>query len=456
MRVILATSVAAACACAALLLPLGRPASAPVAIHRAVIHPADARPAAGPAHPAGPPPAAARHSAVRDAAAHPAPADGDAQGAVHSLALTALSPQDGPRAKGEPVPHGLTTRSVPPFSLLGVTWNDAGRDLSGTVQVRTRSRATGVWSAWQRLDDGEDRPDAGSPESRRAGARGGTAPLWVGDSDGVEVRAVPEAGADDTPEGRAAGAAALPAGLRVDLVTPGATPSGPASRATGDLPAGARTPAGGDRAGAAADDSWAPRPAIVTRAGWGADESLRESGFAYTDTVKAVFVHHTATSNDYDCADAPSIVRGIYRYHVTSEGWRDIGYNFLIDECGTIYEGRAGGVTRAVMGAHTLGFNTDTSGVALIGTFTKTKPPAAALTALERLAAWKLGLTGVDAGGHTTLVSGGSNKYAAGAQVHLWTISGHRDGFTTECPGAELYGELPAVRRAATALQGQD
>src|SRR5690606_8313 len=110
-----------------------------------------------------------------------------------------------------------------------------------------------------------------------------------------------------------------------------------------------------------------PRPAITTRRGWGADERLREKNFAYTKKVKAAFVHHTASGNNYTCSQAPSLIRGFYRYHVVSLGWRDIGYNFLIDKCGRIYEGRAGGVAKAVLGAHTLGFNSNSMGIAVIG-----------------------------------------------------------------------------------------
>ena len=198
-----------------------------------------------------------------------------------------------------------------------------------------------------------------------------------------------------------------------------------------------------------------PRPAIITRKGWGADESLRERDFAYTNTVKAAFIHHSATGNNYTCSQAPSLLRGIYRYHVVSNGWRDIGYNFAIDKCGNIYEGRAGGVTKAVMGAHTLGFNTDSMGIAVLGTFTSSTPPAAAVTAIAKLTAWKLGLFGRNPKGKVTLVSGGSNKYKKGVKVKLNVISGHRDGYITECPGSRLYKKLGTVRTTSASLQGR-
>jgi uncharacterized protein with LGFP repeats len=198
-----------------------------------------------------------------------------------------------------------------------------------------------------------------------------------------------------------------------------------------------------------------PRPTIVTRRGWGADESMRESGFRYTTTVKAAFVHHTATGNSYKCSQAPSVIRGIYRYHVKSMGWRDIGYNFLVDKCGNIYEGRAGGVAKPVMGAHTLGFNTNSMGIAVLGTFTSAKPNSATVTAISRLTAWKLGLFGANPKGKTYLKSGGGNLYPKGKNVRLNVISGHRDGFSTECPGKQLYGKLGSARSAAASYQGR-
>ncbi len=198
-----------------------------------------------------------------------------------------------------------------------------------------------------------------------------------------------------------------------------------------------------------------PRPRIATRRGWGADEKLRERGFVYTKKVKVAFVHHTASGNGYRCAQAPSVIRGIYRYHVKSMGWRDIGYNFLVDKCGNIYEGRAGGVAKPVRGAHTLGFNTNSMGIAVLGTFGSRKPPAVAVDAIAGLTAWKLGLHGGNPRGKTYLKSGGGNLYRKGKNVRLNVISGHRDGFATECPGRQLYRKLGKARTTAARYQGR-
>ncbi|NEE56010.1 N-acetylmuramoyl-L-alanine amidase, partial [Streptomyces sp. SID8455] len=99
------------------------------------------------------------------------------------------------------------------------------------------------------------------------------------------------------------------------------------------------------------------------------------------EKVKAVFVHHTTQTNSYSCADSPAMVRALHTYHVKSNGWKDLGYNFVVDKCGTIFEGRKGGVDRAVMGAHTYGFNRDTAGIAVMGMHTDTLAASAATTA---------------------------------------------------------------------------
>ncbi|MCQ4085029.1 N-acetylmuramoyl-L-alanine amidase [Streptomyces sp. RB6PN25] len=363
-----------------------------------------------------------------------------------TLTLPLVSLGGPPSMRGIAAAHveGLPSRTVKPFALLGITWDDAFAQLDGTVEVRTRSIATHRWSGWQQLEsDSDDVPDPNSVERQGDHVRGSTPPLWVGDSDGVQVRIAPTAAT------RRAGTPQLPRGLRLDLVDPGsaADPAGAGEPLV--LPAQA---APRNRAAAAARAGLRPR--IITRVGWGANRRLRSGGFLYNPTVKAVFVHHTATGNHYSCSEAPRIIRAIYRYHVRSLHWRDIGYNFLVDKCGRIYEGRAGGVSRSVMGAHTFGFNRNTVGIAVIGSYNRTRPSSAAIHALARLTAWKLGRYGHRADGNVWLVSGGGNKYRAGRRVRFARISGHRDGNITTCPGARLYAKLPEVRREAARLQG--
>ncbi|MFE9401791.1 peptidoglycan recognition protein [Streptomyces sp. NPDC006530] len=429
-------------------------------------------------------------AAARSAAA---PASAELAGSTQSLPMGPLPDTD--RAAGGATQEGLTRREVRPFSLVGVVWDNADDELRGSVQVRTRSRADGTWSAWQDLEthNHDHAADPGTAEAERP-LHGSTAPLWVGDSDAVEAHVRPT-----DPEGE------LPGGLRLDLVDPGAGPAGgddgtramrepdvlPAldraeSRTEAEAAIGAEAGTGevigageaaesGEAAGAGevvgagevagsgevvgsamrARPYIGARPRIVTRKGWGADERLRERGFVYTKSVKVAFVHHTASGNGYSCAQSASVLRSIYRFHVKSSGWRDIGYNFAVDKCGNIYEGRAGGVSKAVLGAHTLGFNTNSTGIAVLGTYNKTSPTAAALKAVEQLAAWKLGLYGVNPAGKSTLVSGGGNRYKKGRSVRFNAIAGHRDGFATDCPGARLYGRLGAARVTAAHYQGR-
>ena len=223
--------------------------------------------------------------------------------------------------------------------------------------------------------------------------------------------------------------------------TPAPTAEPTTEPSTGPDPSGSTSPA-------------APAaPAIVSRADWGADESLVVDPPSYLDTVDAVFVHHTAGTNDYDCADSAAIVRGILTYHVETNGWNDIGYNFFVDKCGTVFEGRAGGVDKPVRGAHTYGFNGYSAGVSLLGDYENGgTPTAAAKQAIADLSAWKLGLHGVDPEAQVTLTAAGdTGVYDTGEQATLNTISGHRDGYATLCPGAALYSALPEIRGAAGA-----
>ncbi|GHI08268.1 hypothetical protein Scel_65890 [Streptomyces cellostaticus] len=203
----------------------------------------------------------------------------------------------------------------------------------------------------------------------------------------------------------------------------------------------------------------AARPHIVPRSAWldRATARHRRPPPRYDDKVVAVFVHHTDSPNRYDCADAPRIIRHLYSGQTGIRGWDDIGYNFLVDRCGTIYEGRAGGVDRPVTGAHAQGFNHRTTGIAALGTFTAGVPVPQAMTdAIAALAAWKLGLADVDPRARTRLVSSNDrSRYRAGTTATLPVVAGHTDGYMTTCPGAALTARLPEIRQRAARLQGR-
>ncbi|MFE7244351.1 peptidoglycan recognition protein [Streptomyces sp. NPDC057582] len=201
----------------------------------------------------------------------------------------------------------------------------------------------------------------------------------------------------------------------------------------------------------------APRPAIVSRTQWRADETKRDPHAHYAEGVAAVFIHHTDTPNDYACADVPRTLRNLYTGQTRDQQWGDLGYNFLVDKCGTIYEGRAGGADRPVIGSHTIGFNQGTAGIAAIGTFGRGTPvPAAMEHAIAALAAWKLSLRGIDPTSKVRLTStNDKSRYAKGTSAVFNAISGHRDGYATDCPGEALFARLPSIRAMAAGLQGR-
>jgi hypothetical protein len=184
-------------------------------------------------------------------------------------------------------------------------------------------------------------------------------------------------------------------------------------------------------------------PVIYSRAQWGANEKIREKASLHYGDVHAGFVHHTVNANNYTRSEVPGILRSIYAYHVQSRGWSDIGYNYLIDRFGRIWEGRYGGVDRPVVGAHTLGFNDDSFAASAIGNYQIAKPSRAMIQAYATLFAWKLSLHGVTA----------SSTHQYVTSRWFQAINGHRDAEATLCPGQYLYKRIPDIRRMAAADQ---
>ncbi len=311
-----------------------------------------------------------------------------------SAALTSMRATD-------VAPRGSTavTAATQRFELVGMHWQGPGR-----VEVRTRTVA-GDWSAWHDVSPGRaDGPDSAAPEALGRGGWGIGSPEWVGASDRLEVRT----------RGRVTAVRAWTISSPEVLVPLRRTASTDA-------------------------------PAIVPRSAWGADESIRRGDPAYAPELRYAVVHHTAGKNAYTRTEAAAIVRGIQLYHVQANGWNDIGYNFLVDRFGTVYEGRYGGIAANVVGAHAQGFNTGSTGVALIGSFGMTPVPNGAESALEQLLAWRLDLAHVDPDSTLTIASGGSPRFAAGVPVLLRSMSGHRDTGYTACPGDALYARLDPV-----------
>lgn len=197
-------------------------------------------------------------------------------------------------------------------------------------------------------------------------------------------------------------------------------------------------------------------PAMVSRAQWGASAPVCQVD--YGQELRAAAIHHTASTNNYTQAQVPGLLRGFAEYHMRPEaaggrGWCDLGYNFLVDKFGTIYEGRGGGTDLPVVGVHTGGFNSRIVGVAAIGNYEEAVPSAALNESLSRIIAWKLAQHRVTANSSVTLVSGGgASKYPAGTPVTLNTIFGHRDAQYTSCPGRYLYAAFGDIRNRVAAL----
>jgi hypothetical protein len=317
------------------------------------------------------------------------------------VAPTALATSSARVATVELHPSGAPT-AVARFTLAGVQWHGPGK-----VLFRTRS-VDGRWTAWRPgTPEDEDGPDLGSTERRRNAWTLGN-PFWVGVSDRIQTRAVGKVT-------RVRAQLVWSPELRVPFRATAATVA----------------------------------PPIVPRLSWGADESIRRGPPSYASGVRFAVVHHTAGRNDYSRAEAPAIVKGIQLFHVQGNGWNDIGYNFLVDRFGTVYEGRFGGVDRDVVGAHAQGFNTGSVGIALLGTYGAATPSAAALDAIARLISWRLDLEHADPTSFLTFISGGSNRYRSGIPVLLSAVTGHRDTGFTECPGDALEARLPALAGAA-------
>jgi len=340
---------------------------------------------------------------------------------------------------GDPEPRdGIVSEPIEApkrFNLVGLTWSGAGerqraehRHDEPALALRTRTD-DGEWSRWAPVDaHAEDGPD---PNSDEAAAAGMSNPVWAGEADWVQYRSSERlAGARlhfVNTDGTATAADRLQAALRGVVNTAVTTIAGALSA---------------DLAGAQED-----QPEMVSRASWAGDDCTPRTSPIYGE-VRAAYVHHTVNINDYSRAEAPQVVLGICRYHRNTNGWNDVGYNFLVDRFGTLYEGRAGGVGAAVVGAQAEGFNSYSTGIANIGTFSDVPQSQEALEAMARLIRWKLPLHGYPTSGIAEMKSagGGTNRHGADASVRVPRVLGHRDTNATECPGGALYAQLDDLR----------
>lgn len=318
------------------------------------------------------------------------------------------------------------------FQTVALTWPQ-GVDPDGLdAHVRTRG-ADGQWSDWVPFEVADDAPDTGTSDAARS--RGGTDARWVGESDAVEL-AVDVQAAEQVGDLRLVTVASD----EVPAVTAGRGASAPAGLAQ----------ASGARPAALAAGAGLAVPAIIPRSSWGAAAQVCTPDVAAT-LVGAV-VHHTAGSNAYSTvAEAAQQIRNDQAYHIGTRGWCDLGYNFVVDKWGNIYEGRAGSLTKPVIGVHAGGFNTGTVGVSMLGNYTSIAPSAATLESVSQIIGYRLGVYGRNPSGQMvyTTLGGENSRYAAGTTLTLPVVIGHRDVAYTACPGDMGYPTLGAIRDRA-------
>jgi SpoIID/LytB domain protein len=335
----------------------------------------------------------------------------------------------------EPV---LATRNADtkPFTLVGIT---SSEPFAKGARILVRVEEETGWSSWTTLDVSMDQPDGAEAENILYG----TQPLLTNSATGVEVRI-------DTPDGAEV---VDPAMVLLDSPTIKSDAAIPEP----DFDSGNFGPI----STVAASTVSAPMPAIISRSEWGADESLRRSGPKFAPTIKAAFIHHTASKSNYTPEEAPSQMRNLYTYFTKGLKYSDMAYNFIVDRFGRLYEGRGGGIDKAVVGGHTAGFNDQTFAISALGNFQTFKPNdpemLAMVDSVSSLLAWKLSMNHRDPNGQTTLVSdsgAGTSKYKPGQTAAALVVGGHGDIGSTSCPGKHLEAQLPAIRAAAGAKMG--
>jgi hypothetical protein len=270
------------------------------------------------------------------------------------------------------------------FAMIGLKWEGDGHE-----PAMVRVQADGVWGEWFSAETGGHGPD---PVTGEPLANGSTDPIWVEHAQAYEV----DLPADATE-------------VEVVLVREGDTT---VEVADGTAQAGAAARGG---------------PPMHLRGEWGA--APYNGTPDYGTTLGRAIVHHTVNGNGYSQGQVANMIRGIQAFHQGSNGWSDIGYNFVVDRFGGIWEGRQGGVTRPVIGAHAQGSNTNTVGIAGLGDFTSAGPGSAMVDSIGNLAGWKLSLHG------TTPNTG--------------NVLGHRNVGQSSCPGNGLYAQLGAIASVA-------
>lgn len=307
-------------------------------------------------------------------------------------------------------PVAVPLDRVEPFLAVGAAWLS-----SGEIGLQLRASTDGArWGDWQQMDAHQD-------YANERGEQVGALLLLERQTRFVQYRVT----------GKTAD------GLRLIFISPGATPAEMQEHIQRKAKEAMSTET------LFQQQAKYPRPPVVTRTEWGCpDGQITTHGNLSYTTVTHLIVHHTFSPSGPINGDWAAAVRSVWNFHVFSNGWADIGYNYLIDQNGVIYEGRSGGDN--VTGAHFSGVNGGTMGVVVIGDFTSATPPAAALNSLKKILAWKADQRGID--------PAGQSRHAS-SNLMLNNISGHRDGpGATACPGNAFYPLLPNLRTDVKSL----
>jgi hypothetical protein len=319
-----------------------------------------------------------------------------------------------------------------PMPFTGLGFGGPG-DLEPTIHWRALGE-DGEWSDWQAVEilDQFDGPDPDSAEAQAAAdnePRWFSDAVWTGPSSHLQIQ-IEGAALDDldiTMIDTAGLSESLFAKAKRTLLSLGTEPAAEASPT---------------------------QPTIIPRSQWLGSAATCDSGSINTHTVRAAVLHHTVTMNDYTQAQAPQQVRNMYHYHACTLGWADLGYNFVVDRFGNIYEGRRGGITRGVQGAHAGGWNSGTFGVAIMGNYNTANPSNAALTAAEDLIAWKFDIHGINPSATATTWLNSQT---------IPTLVGHRNvrgsytrnpSTTTDCPGQNIYTRMSSIRQGIEVASG--
>lgn len=326
-------------------------------------------------------------------------------------------------------------------SVVGVSFTG-----ETAVRFEVREKTDGAWGPWQELEleaSGEGRP--------------GSDPFVVNGAQDVQVRALGEGGAPAEtnlflidPKHSAADAQAVAENAPVAPLPTADEPEAPsdasetaaAAAEGGAIEAANASYVPGTASVETTSMTKVPQPKIGTRKSWGANEKLRRGKASYAPKIRAAVIHHTAGTNSYSADEVPSILRGIYSFHTKGRGWSDVGYNILADKYGRLWEGRAGGLDKAVIGAHVANYNSGTFGISVMGSYEKSAPPQETIDAVSQAIAWKLSKDGVSAKSKAT-VNGRT----------ISAISAHRDIGQTACPGAAFYKKMGAIRDDVERMQ---